>query len=96
LWTKLERLSTYTMPQYAGTGYTAPGATDLKLTIGELYNETPMILTTLSYTYSDDTPWDIDYQLPMGIDISVGCTVLGNGLHKYKADNIFGTFTRTT
>ena len=95
LWTKLERLSTYTMPQYASVGYTAPGATDLKLTIGQLYNQTPMILTTLSYTYSDDTPWDIDYQLPMGIDISVGCTVLGNGLHKYKADNIFGTFTRT-
>ena len=25
LWTKLERLSTYTMPRYASTGYTSPG-----------------------------------------------------------------------
>ena len=30
-----------------------------------------MILTTLSYSYSDETPWDIDFGTPMGIDIQV-------------------------
>ena len=93
LWTKLERLSTYTMPRYATTGYTSPGndATDsfLKLTIGKLYVKTPMILTTLGYTYSDETAWDIDFGTPMGIDISVGCTILGNDLHQYDSEKVF-------
>ena len=95
LWTKLERLSTYTMPTYATGGYTAPGSSELKLTIGKLYVNTPMILTTLSYTYSDETPWDIDFGTPMGIDVQVGCTILGNSLHKYKSEEVYafdGTF----
>ena len=92
IWKKLERLSTYTMPDYLSNGYTAPGEDgnrELLLTIGYLYVETPMILTSLSYTYSDETPWDIDYGLPMGIDISVGCTILGNDLHKYDSEKVF-------
>ena len=99
LWAKLERLSTYTMPRYSGAGYTAPGNdasdSELQLTIGNLYVETPMILTSLSYTYSDDTAWDLDFGLPMGIDVQVGCTVLGNSLHEYDNEDIFafdGTF----
>ena len=95
LWAKLERLSTYTMPKYVSSGYTAPGATDLKLTIGELYKDMPMILTTLGYTYSDDTPWDIEYKMPMGIDISVGCTVLGKQLHQYENQEVFSMDTMT-
>ena len=90
LWTKLERLSTYTMPRYSGGGYSAPGNSssdsNLLLTIGKLYVKTPMILTTLSYSYSDETPWDIDFGTPMGIDIQVGCTILGNDLHQYDSD----------
>ena len=93
LWAKLERLSTYTMPRYSGAGYTAPGNgasdSELQLTIGNLYVETPMILTSLSYTYSDDTAWDLDFGLPMGIDVQVGCTVLGNSLHAYDNKDIF-------
>ena len=92
LWTKLERLSTYTMPNYTGNGYTAPGSTtdkELKLTIGKLYVETPMILTSLSYTYSDEVAWDVDFGLPMGIDVAVGCTVLGNNIHEYDSDEVF-------
>ena len=92
LWTKLERLSTYTMPNYTGNGYTAPGSTtdkELKLTIGKLYVETPMILTSLSYTYSDEVAWDVDFGLPMGIDVAVGCTVLGNNIHEYDSGEVF-------
>ena len=89
MWTKLERLSTYTMPTYATGGYTAPGSSELKLTIGKLYVNTPMILTTLSYTYSDETPWDIDFGTPMGIDVQVGCTILGNDLHEYDSEKVF-------
>ena len=99
MWSKLERLSTYTMPRYASTGYTSPGNdnTDsfLRLTIGSLYKDTPSILTSLSYTYSDETPWDIDFGTPMGIDVQVGCTILGNSLHKYKSEEVYafdGTF----
>ena len=94
LYTKLERLSTYTMPKYVGSnGYTAPGKggaeSELQLTIGKLYVDTPMILTSLSYAYSDETTWDIDFGLPMGIDISVGCTILGNELHQYESEKVF-------
>ena len=84
------------MPDYLDNGYTAPGEDgnrELLLTIGYLYQQTPMILTALSYTYSDDTPWDIDYGLPMGIDISVGCTILGNELHKYDSEKVFSFST---
>ena len=43
-----------------------PGESELLLTIGKLYVK-PMLLTSLSYSYSDDTSWDIDSGLPMGI-----------------------------
>jgi len=94
LYTKLERLSTYTMPRYESSGgYSAPGNSasdsELLLTIGKLYNKTPMILTSLSYSYSDDTAWDVDFGLPMGIDIQVGCTVLGNNIHEYDSEKVF-------
>ena len=94
LWSKLERLATYTMPRYSSTGgYSAPGNNEtdsnLLLTIGKLYVKTPMILTSLSYTYSDETAWDIDFGTPMGIDISVGCTILGNDLHQYDSQKVF-------
>jgi len=61
----------------------------LRLTIGNLYKDTPSILTSLSYTYSDETPWDIDFGTPMGIDVQVGCTILGNDLHQYDSDKVF-------
>ena len=77
------------MPKYATGGYTAPNASELQLTIGKLYVNTPMILTTLSYTYSDETPWDIDFGTPMGIDVQVGCTILGNELHQYDSQKVF-------
>ena len=54
-----------------------------------------MILTTLGYTYSDDTPWDIEYKMPMGIDISVACTVLGKELHQYENQKVFSMDTMT-
>ena len=48
-----------------------------------------MILTSLTYTYSDETAWDIEYGLPMGIEIGVGCTILGNDLHQYDSEKVF-------
>ena len=93
IYTKLERLSTYTMPRYSDGGYSAPGngpgESELLLTIGKLYVETPMLLTSLSYSYSDETSWDVDFGLPMGIDIQVGCTILGNALHEYDSQDVF-------
>ena len=48
-----------------------------------------MLLTSLSYSYSDETSWDVDFGLPMGIDIQVGCTILGNALHEYDSQDVF-------
>jgi hypothetical protein len=48
-----------------------------------------MILTSLSYTYSDEVAWDVDFGLPMGIDVAVGATVLGNNIHEYDSGEVF-------
>ena len=88
LYTKLERLSTYTMPRYTDDGYTAPSR-ELSLTIGKLFVDTPTILTSLSYTFSDETAWDLDFGTPMGIDVQVGCTVLGNALHRTNSEDVY-------
>ena len=32
---------------------------------------------------------DIEYGLPMGLEIGVGCTILGNDLHQYDSEKVF-------
>ena len=88
IWKKLQYLSTMTMPEYGKTnGY---HGTLVYFKLGSLYgtNSTGKLafIESLSYTMSDETPWEISMlgseepigELPMGIDVSIGLKILGN------------------
>ena len=83
-WRKLQYLSTMTMPQYGGdAGYQG---TLVKFRLGNLYKGKLGFIESLSYTMSDETPWEISMlgskerigELPMGIDVSIGLKILGD------------------
>jgi len=83
MWKKLQYLSTMTMPQYGGdAGYQG---TLVTFRLGSLYNGKLAFIESLSYSMSDETPWEISMlasenplgELPMGVDISIGLKILG-------------------
>ena len=84
IWTKLQYLSTMTMPQYGGeNGYQG---TLVRFRLGSLYNNKLAFIESLSYNMSDETPWEISMlgsnepigELPMGIDVTIGLKILGD------------------
>lgn len=86
IWRKLNALAGYTAPRYNGD--ISLGAPWLRITVGDLFRQTPVILTSLSYTLHDsDTTWEInienaDYmmQVPHKVDVKCTFTVIGNEL----------------
>ena len=82
LYKKLERLSTMTMPNYGTNGYEG---ILLDFTLGKLWVNQLSFIDSLSYSFSDDVPWDIDEQASMGIDVSIGLKLLMNELPKYQS-----------
>ena len=90
IWSKLQRLSTMTMPQYGDEGYQGV-LVDFRL--GNLWNNRLAFIDSLSYTMSDETPWEISMlgskspigEVPIGIDVSIGLKILGNELPQYAA-----------
>ena len=83
LYKKLERLSTMTMPNYGSAGYEG---ILLDFTLGKLWVNQLSFIDSLSYSFSDDVPWDIDEGASMGIDVSVGLKLLMNELPKYQTN----------
>ncbi len=83
LYKKLERLSTMTMPNYGSAGYEG---ILLDFTLGKLWVSQLSFIDSLSYSFSDDVPWDIDEGASMGIDVSVGLKLLMNELPKYQTN----------
>jgi hypothetical protein len=84
IWKKLNYLSTMTMPEYGKTdGY---HGTLVYFRLGNLYNDKLAFIENLSYTMSDEIPWEISMlgseefigELPMGIDVQIGLKILGN------------------
>jgi hypothetical protein len=84
IWKKLNYLSTMTMPEYGKTnGY---HGTLVYFRLGNLYNNKLAFIDQLSYTMSDEIPWEISMlgseefigELPMGIDVTIGLKILGN------------------
>ena len=86
IYKKLAYLASMTMPQYGGShGYN--GAL-IRFRLGDLFRNRQAFIESLSYSMSDDTPWDIDIdkdnplgELPMGIDVSIGLKILGSKPH---------------
>ena len=79
IYKKLSYLASMTMPQYHGSvGY---NGTLLKFRLGSLFQNHLAFIESLSYSMSDETPWDIALdnkvgELPMGIDVSIGLKIL--------------------
>ena len=100
MWKKLEYLSTMTMPQYGGdAGYQG---TLVKFQLGDLYNNKLSFIESLSYTMSDETPWDLNLdrknplgELPMGVDISIGLKILGKVRPKLGVTGIYDWNAKT-
>ena len=86
LYKKLERLSTMTMPNYGSAGYEG---ILLDFTLGKLWVSQLSFIDSLSYSFSDDVPWDIDEGASMGIDVSVGLKLLMNELPEYEKTNVY-------
>ena len=83
LYKKLQRLSTMTMPNYGGSnGYEG---ILLDFTLGNLWIDHLCFIDSLSYTFSDEVPWDIDEGASMGIDVSLGLKLLSNVLPQYNS-----------
>ena len=83
LYKKLERLSTMTMPKYGSAGYEG---ILLDFTLGKLWVSQLSFIDSLSYSFSDDVPWDIDEGASMGIDVSIGLKLLMNELPEYQTN----------
>ena len=85
MWSKLKQLATFTMPFYGSSaGYRGRL---IKFTIGDLYKDHEALLTSLSYTMSDEASWETQptYTIPRLIDVSVGLTVVGSSVHSEKS-----------
>jgi hypothetical protein len=80
MWQKINFLSTYTMPDY-NTGGRMVGPF-MRITIGNLFQNTPIFIESLSVTIPDDATWELGdedmYQLPMMAEINVSLKVLAD------------------
>jgi hypothetical protein len=83
IYKKLSYLASMTMPTYGGSaGYTGKL---INFRLGSLFNEREAFIESLSYSMSDETPWDLNLdsaenqlgELPMGVDVSIGLKILG-------------------
>jgi hypothetical protein len=89
IWRKLNALAGYTAPIY-GNDF-ALGAPWMRITIGDLFRQQPVILTSLSYTLVDsDTTWEINIeddpemmQVPHKVSVSCQFTYIGNELPQH-------------
>ena len=84
LYSKLQRLSTMTMPNY-GDGTKGYEGILLDFTLGKLWVKHLSFIDSLSYTFSDDVPWDIDEGASMGIDVAIGLKLLSNVIPEYNS-----------
>lgn len=87
IWRKLNALAGYTAPTYTLDSI-ALKAPWMRLTIGDLFVQTPVLLTSVSYTLHDaDTTWEINIeddpsmmQTPHKVSVSCAFTVIGDDL----------------
>ena len=89
IWRKLNALAGYTAPIYNNDF--SLGAPWMRITIGDLFRQQPVILTSLSYTLNGtDSTWEINIeddpemmQVPHKVDVSCGFTYIGNELPQF-------------
>lgn len=88
IYEKLDYLASLMYPKYKET-FMEP--TILKLSVGNWFRETPVIMDSLTYDIDPETPWDIDItqtqigakaaqELPMYVNVSAEFTILHNNI----------------
>ena len=90
IWRKLNALAGFTAPKYNATDITL-GAPWMRVTIGDVFYQQPMILTSLSYTLHDsETTWEINIeddpdmmQVPHKVSVSCAFNVITDFLPQY-------------
>ena len=87
IWRKLNALAGYTAPTY-NTDSIALEAPWMRITIGDLFYQQPVIISSLTYTLQDtDTTWEINIeqdetmmQVPKKISVTMGLNMITNEL----------------
>jgi len=83
IWRKLNALAGYTAPEYDASSIAMKGPY-LRLTVGDLFYQQPIIINSLYYTLQDsETTWEINIeddhgnmQVPKQIQVSMGATLI--------------------
>ena len=78
IYRKLNALAGYTAPTYNPKSIVME-APWMRLTIGDLYHQQPVVLTSLSYTFAVDAPWEINLEndtdmMQVPLKIGVQCS----------------------
>ena len=78
IYRKLNALAGYTAPTYNPKSIAMEGPW-MRLTVGDLYRQQPVVLTSLSYTFAMDAPWEIniekdEYMMEVPLKIGVQCS----------------------
>jgi hypothetical protein len=73
---------------YSGAGF---HGVYVKVTIGDLYVNQPMYITSLSYNWDTETPWEITNgrQLPFYTDVDMSLSWIGNKRPSYTDSTVF-------
>ena len=86
IYRKLNALAGYTAPTYDASSIAMIGPW-MRITIGDLYVQTPVVMTSLAYTYAMDASWEINIerdlqmmQVPKKISVSCGFNVISDYL----------------
>jgi len=87
---RLNRLMQLISPGFTNTHL--PIGPLLKLTIGNYFKDIPVVVDSFDISVPDSSPWDIDpgRQLPLYLEVSMGCKVMFNEAPNYNpADGTF-------
>ena len=86
IYRKLNALAGYTAPTYNTTSIAMEGPW-MRLTVGDLYRQQPVVLTSLSYTFAVDAPWEINIendaemmQVPLKIGVQCSFNMISDHL----------------
>jgi len=99
IYRKLNALAGYTAPTYNTKSIAMEGPW-MRLTIGDLYRQQPVVLTSLSYTFAVDAPWEINIEddpsmMQVPLKIGVQCSFNMVSDHLPRKGGRFYTLAKT-
>lgn len=88
IYRKLNALAGYTTPDYSAQNSIGLIGPWLRITIGDLFNQVPAVISSLNYTFGDqDSPWEINIeddpenmQVPHKIAVSISFSIISEWL----------------